>query len=555
MKKSNSKLNYFKRAFLNVIRSKAKSIILVITFFFIGNFVIVGLGVSNAAEKAKILTRQKMRAVISFEVDYNQVDKYVNGLSEEEQTQFWQSNSTNLKYSDVKQYIDDERVSTIQASSYSRNLYVEKENGIKYVPINNTAEAERQERDENDDYGYYMGDFFLKTNLFPNCIELIEGTFSIVDGEFYSQEDIDNCNDVVVITKQLADRNNLHVGDKIEFQLDPKRTIDDYINMIPQLKEEDFYFTLTVKGIYDHTNVLTPDKEGYDYLEPYENPDNLLLMPASTLQKVLARTEDVVNKYYMSMDFNQEFAYDGTEEVANVNSATEETGTVPSATVAKSDLIDSIPLSNVKIFLNDPLDVEDFVRENENNLPQFFVLNANNEEFDKLSRPLDTLNIYANLIIWLVVINAIVIITLVVALTLKTREYEIGVLLSIGASKVKIIGQFFCELAIVAILGFTLSIFSGALISQKVGNTVLEYQIQNDDLANEETYYYDSVWSDDYFTHITLDDLVSEYDSSISPLIIGEIYIMGLGIVFISTLIPAMMIMRFNPKKILMNQN
>ena len=539
MAKSNSKLNFIKRAFLNVIRSKAKSIILVITFFFIGNFVIVGLGVSNAAENAKTLTRKKMRAVISYDVNYDEVNKYTNTLSEEEQNQFWQSNATNMKYSDIKKYIDDERVLTIQASSYSRNLYAPTEDGISYVPLANKAEEERKQSEENGyDMGYYPGDFFLKTNLFPNCIELIEGTFSMVDGEFYSQEDIDNSNNVVIITKQLADRNNLHVGDKVEFLLEGPGIIKDYMNQIPDLKEENFHITLTVKGIYDHTNVVTPDRENFDYMQPYENPDNLVLMPATTLQKYLEDSEKKVTDYYQQ----QFYAEEGI--VAPVGGNDQNlTG------------INAIPLSNVKIFLNDPLDVDDFVLENESTLPQFFMLNANNDEFKKLSKPLDTLNLYANLIIWLVVINAIVIITLVVALTLKTREYEIGVLLSIGASKVKIIGQFFFELAIVAVLGFTLSTFSGALISKKVGNTVLDYQIQRDELADQETYYYDSVWNDDYFTHITLDDLVSEYDSSISPLIIGEIYVMGLGIVFISTLIPAMMIMRFNPKKILMNQN
>ena len=39
------------------------------------------------------------------------------------------------------------------------------------------------------------------------------------------------------------------------------------------------------------------------------------------------------------------------------------------------------------------------------------------------------------------------------------------------------------------------------------------------------------------------------------PMIIGEIYVLGIGVVFISILIPSFMIMRFNPKKILMNQN
>ena len=38
-------------------------------------------------------------------------------------------------------------------------------------------------------------------------------------------------------------------------------------------------------------------------------------------------------------------------------------------------------------------------------------------------------------------------------------------------------------------------------------------------------------------------------------MIIAEIYILGIGVVFISILIPSFMIMRFNPKKILMNQN
>ena len=536
MKKS-GKLNFIKRAFLNVVRSKAKSIILIITFFFIGNFVIVGLGVSNAAENAKTLTRKKMRAVISYDVDYDEVNKYTETLSDEELNQFWSSNATNMKYQDVKKYIDDERVLTIQASSYSRNLYSPGEGGIQYVPIDNKAEADRQEAiDRGDDMGYYPGDFFLKTNLFPNCIEIVEGTFFITDGEFYSQEDIDNSNDVVVITKQLAERNSLHVGDKVEFALEGNGVINDYTNTVPDLKAEDFHMFLTVKGIYDHTNILTPDREDYDYMQPYESPDNLVLMPASTLQKYLVETEDKITDYYQQLNA-EEFGYDVVENVAYSGS------------------MDTIPLSNVKIFLKDPLDVDDFISENEDNLPQFFTLNANNDEFKKLSKPLDTLNLYANLIIWLVVINAIVIITLVVALTLKTREYEIGVLLSIGASKVKIIGQFFFELAIVAILGFTLSTASGALISKRVGNTVLDYQIQRDELEDQESYYYDSVWNDDYFTHITLDDLVSEYDSSISPVIIGEIYIMGLGIVFISTLIPALMIMRFNPKKILMNQN
>ena len=45
--------------------------------------------------------------------------------------------------------------------------------------------------------------------------------------------------------------------------------------------------------------------------------------------------------------------------------------------------------------------------------------------------------------------------------------------------------------------------------------------------------------------------MISEYEVSVSPLIIGEIYAVGLGVVLLATVIPSFMIMRFNPKKIL----
>ena len=142
-------------------------------------------------------------------------------------------------------------------------------------------------------------------------------------------------------------------------------------------------------------------------------------------------------------------------------------------------------------------------------------------------------------------------------LTLKTREFEIGVLLSLGASKLKIMAQFFVELAIVALLGFTLSVGTGSLISKQVGTALLENQIQEADINEEEDYFGDdwiNVWDSNYVTKVSLEDFTAEYDATISPVVIAEIYVVGLAIVALSIVIPSVMIMRFNPKKILMNQ-
>ena len=164
------------------------------------------------------------------------------------------------------------------------------------------------------------------------------------------------------------------------------------------------------------------------------------------------------------------------------------------------------------------------------------------------------MSFFANIVVWIVVVNAIVIISLVTALTLKTREYEIGVLLSIGVSKVKIVLQLFLELIIVAFIGFTLASISGSLMAGSVGDMVLDFQTSSD--AQYETDEgYSFINSTDYFTSVTQDDLLSEYHVSVSPFLIAEIFILGTGVVLIAIVIPSFMIMRLNPKQILLEQN
>ena len=55
-----------------------------LTFFLIGNLVIVGLSVANAFEPAKLLTRQKMRAVVTYEIDYDTFYKDAEQIEDED---------------------------------------------------------------------------------------------------------------------------------------------------------------------------------------------------------------------------------------------------------------------------------------------------------------------------------------------------------------------------------------------------------------------------------------------------------------------------------------
>ena len=532
-------MNFINRAFKNVTRKMSKSILLTLTFFLIGNLVIIGLGVSNASNSAKILTRKKMRAVVTYALDYNKIWQYMDSIEDEDEREEFYQNYPRITLGEAEEFLNDTRVKTANAVS-TVMWYKDHKNSFDFVHLNNQAEESYSDEgncwidDDGQERCFKNPTFLIKSNMFSNMIEFEDGEYTIVDGRFYNDNEINNGDLVCVISENLAEYNGVNVGDDIVLSFEGSSF--GSLKMSDEEKEAVF----EVIGIFSHNHPITPDSSNFNYCAPYENPDNMIFMPSTST-------------YMASLAYNQKI-FDYNREM-NPEDETFDEEKRPS----EENMMDNTYIENVTLLLSDPLDVEKFVDDYKNSLSQFTSLDANNEEFKKLAKPLDTLSMYANFIVSLVVINAIVIISLVTALTLKTREYEIGVLLSIGASKIKVIAQFFIELAIVAIFGFTLSVVSGSLIAKKIGYKVLEYQIASSDIEEEESgfdYYGDfDPWSNNYATEITLDDLVGEYEVTVSPLIIAEIYILGLGIVFISVIIPSFMIMRYNPKKILMNTN
>ena len=536
-------MNFINRAFKNVMRRPSKSILLILTFFLIGNLVIIGLGVSSASESAKILTRQKMRAVVTYKLDYDKINQYTMEITDEDELENFYRNYPRIKLADVSTFFSDERVKTANALS-NATWYTDGNKSLDFVHLNNRIEENMSDSGESCWIGedgvqqcekYQEPYFMIKSNMFDNMIEFADGAYNIVSGRFYTKQEIDDAALVCLVSENLANLNGINVGDNINLAVN---YLSSYMSQTG-ITQEELENSFEVIGIFSHNNPITPGSPNYEYCSPFENPDNMIFMPSTSMY---AAQLPYLQKQY---DFYAE-TYGDDEYYSDENNR-------PSLENMESQLY----LENVTLLLDDPLNVEKFVEDHKDSISEFTSLDANNEQFNNLAKPLDTLSMYANFIVWLVIINAIVIITLVTALTLKTREYEIGVLLSIGASKLKVIGQFFIELAIVAVIGFTLSVISGSLIAKRIGNTVLEYQISTSDVETKEDYnnYYINPYDSNYSTELTIDDLVSEYEVKISPLIIGEIFVLGLGIVLLSVIIPSFMIMRYNPKKILMNQN
>ncbi|MDR0200102.1 MAG: FtsX-like permease family protein [Streptococcaceae bacterium] len=83
---------------------------------------------------------------------------------------------------------------------------------------------------------------------------------------------------------------------------------------------------------------------------------------------------------------------------------------------------------------------------------------------------------FAKNIVILVAIAGAIILALIVMLMIRERRYEIGVLMSLGEQKIKIVGQFFAELFIVMIVSVVIATAAGNVVGNLVGQQVLKQE-------------------------------------------------------------------------------
>ncbi len=86
-----------------------------------------------------------------------------------------------------------------------------------------------------------------------------------------------------------------------------------------------------------------------------------------------------------------------------------------------------------------------------------FIVDVSNEVYEKAAAPLSTLNELVTTLLAVIIVVSVVILALILTLWTKTRIHEIGVFLSVGIRKSAIIGQYLVEVLLIAVFAFGLS--------------------------------------------------------------------------------------------------
>ncbi|MDU5924736.1 MAG: ABC transporter permease [Finegoldia magna] len=101
-----------------------------------------------------------------------------------------------------------------------------------------------------------------------------------------------------------------------------------------------------------------------------------------------------------------------------------------------------------------------------------YIIEKNDNAFKEVIDSINGVKHIIQMMTYSIMVAGLVVLSLILILWLRERIYEIGILLSIGVSKLKIIGQFIMELVFVSIPAAVLSFISGDFIIKQIASGI-----------------------------------------------------------------------------------
>lgn len=214
-------------------------------------------------------------------------------------------------------------------------------------------------------------------------------------------------------------------------------------------------------------------------------------------------------------------------------------------------------MSRAYYHLDDPEHIYSFIENVERSgIVDFdvFHFDANEKAYFEMTGAMNQVASISLIIQWLVIGAGTIIVALILILTIRSRLREIGILLSLGEKRFKVMSQLLIEMLIILCVAFSLAVFVSQTIAQNIANTLLHQQAIT--LEEQSTIHTEHA----VFVNDMLNDLndpikevepIYEVDVSISSSQLLKLILIGLGITITAILIPAWFIVHLKPREIL----
>jgi putative ABC transport system permease protein len=536
-------MNFFKRATTSILRRPGKTIILLLLIFILGTVISGAISVEGAVSNTNRNLRNGMRPVVSFSVDEDAMSVYAEETGEWPE---WPSMTADK----VREIADLPYVSQV---NYSVRTWFSTTALKEYHPEMQEGESHFSVTDSE------MAWFSLQGTSVVEPLPFSEGLLEMVDGRTFTDAELGAPDAYLplLVSEGFADVNHLSVGSTFDITIDVIRPQLDWGNWDPEWEsnEENIFasevFTFEIIGIFDA--VGNSDQQDDNGENPgMSNEDHMVQERIRELVRALYTPNSAAIVIQRFQDENARLALEETVAIENIDLDSEDYAWITQQLEREDDQ----PAVTAIMELHDVSDLEAFRAEATPLLPDFMVVNDLSNAFDNISSSMETLQ---GIAFWVLVVSVgatLLILSLLITLFLRDRRYEMGVYLALGEKKSRIISQILIEVVATAFIAITLAVFTGNLISGTMSRTML----RNELLADNDTNQIDMGWcigcdplEDMGFTQeMSPEEMLQAFDVSINIQTIGLFYVVGLGAVIFSTIVPVIYVVTLNPKKVLM---
>ncbi|EAD8887907.1 ABC transporter permease [Listeria monocytogenes] len=499
-------MNFFKRAWLSMKARKGRSVLQLIIFTVVCVLILSGFTIQSAADKASELAREQLGGTVTLTVDR---EKQMQAMRDEAASS--DSSSTESKPQFESSPIDVSDANELAKLNHvaSYNYYSSTQalaSGFDPIESSGDTSSSSDETSTTTETqgpgggqgGPQMVDADLSiSGLLDSATstDFEAGTSELTSGVAITSADKDK--NVAMVEENLAEENDWKVGDSFTVTSSDGNT----------------KVTLKIVGIYKTTDSGSDMAQNFSFLNPY-------------------------NKLYVPYT------------VANTIKGSDYKNTVDSAVYTMDDA------ANISAFEKEAKKVDSIDWDT-------FKLDANDTLYQQMIGPINSVASFSKNVVYIVSIAGALILGLLVMMQVRDRKYEMGVLLAIGEKRGKLIAQFFVEILIVALVSFGLAAASSHYVAQLAGNQLLAQQNSS---TNETTTSTENRGPGgggqggpggfgESVSNLTKNtEQIKELDIQVTLEDMLKMGGIGIGIAFISVLLPAALVLRMNPKTILTKQ-
>ena len=153
--------------------------------------------------------------------------------------------------------------------------------------------------------------------------------------------------------------------------------------------------------------------------------------------------------------------------------------------------------------------------------------------------------------LWMGAGAMVIVLTLLILLYLRERKHELGIYMALGERKIKVVCQIVLEVFLVSVIGLILALVIANIVAQNISGSMLEAELLAIP-ARCWSYWPSMLEMIGFGQELTADEMLEHFKVSLDVRTIFLFFVVSIGAVIASTIVPVVYILELNPKDILM---